>query len=233
MKFHIVRWSPQEVLQGSKVLRDKKRYTLEEAFNSHSMTKLDVIGFIENSRFTDFSIIYEFFNKGKALNDFPLNVAQALNEDVIYYKAHGNHFKVLKRLLAIAKLNKDSTAVNELIPILNSDLGRLYLISSDVGTLIELFENERKVPMDLVRFQLDQMKARMGNIYNLPDFLSEEHDLIGDINAVLKMSNKAQLLSRLHQIKAKMEGILNTNAKAKRRSQSQGRSNTGRKSISQ
>jgi hypothetical protein len=215
LKFHIVRWSPQEVLQGSKVLRDKKRYTLEEAFSSHSMTKLDVIGFIENSRFTDFSIIYEFFNKGKALNDFPLNVAQSLNEDIVYYKAHGNHFKVLKRMLALAKLNKDSTAVNELIPILNSDLGRLYLISSDVGTLIELFENERKVPMDLVRFQLDQMKARMGNIYNLPDFLSEEHDLIGDINAVLKMSNKAQLLSRLHQIKAKMEGILNTNAKAK------------------
>ena len=215
LKFHIVRWSPQEVIHGSKVLRDKKRYTLEEAFNSRSLTKLDVIGFIENNRFTDFSMIYEFFNKGKALNDFPLNVAQALNEDVIYYKAHGNHFKVLKRMLAIAKLNKDSDAVNKLIPVLNSDLGRLYLIVSDVGTLIELLENERKVPMPLVRFQLDQMKARMGNIYNLPDFLSEEHDLIGDINAILKMTNKSQLLSRLHQIKTKMEGILNTNAKAK------------------
>jgi hypothetical protein len=210
-----VRWSPQEVIHGSKVLRDKKRYTLEEAFSSPSLTKLDVIGFIENNRFTDFSIIYEFFNKGKALNNFPLNVAQSLKEDVIYYKAHGNHFKVLKRMLAIAKLNKDSDAVNKLIPILNSDLGRLYLIISDVGTLIELLENERKVPMPLVRFQLDQMKARMGNIYNLPDFLSEEHDLIGDINAILKMTNKAQLLSRLHQIKTKMEGILNTNAKAK------------------
>ena len=215
LKFHIVRWSPQEVINGSKVLRDKKRYTLEEAFSSHSLTKLDVIGFIENNRFTDFSMIYEFFNKGKALNDFPLNVAQSLKEDVIYYKAHGNHFKVLKRMLAIAKLNKDSDAVNKLIPILNSDLGRLYLIISDVGTLIELLENERKVPMPLVRFQLDQMKARMGNIYNLPDFLSEEHDLIGDINAILKMTNKPQLLSRLHQIKTKMEGILNTNAKAK------------------
>jgi len=215
LKFHIVRWSPQEVIHGSKVLRDKKRYTLEEAFSSPSLTKLDVIGFIENNRFTDFSIIYEFFNKGKALNNFPLNVGQSLKEDVIYYKAHGNHFKVLKRMLAIAKLNKDSDAVNKLIPILNSDLGRLYLIISDVGTLIELLENERKVPMPLVRFQLDQMKARMGNIYNLPDFLSEEHDLIGDINAILKMTNKPQLLSRLHQIKTKMEGILNTNAKAK------------------
>jgi hypothetical protein len=215
LKFHIVRWSPNEVLHGSKILRDKKRYTLEEAFSSHALTKLDVIGFIQNNRFTDFSIIYEFFNNGKALNGFPLNVAQSLNEDVIYYKAHGNHFKVLKRMLALAKLNKDSTAVDKLIPILNSDLGRLYLITSDVGTLIELLENERKVPMPLVRFQLDQMKARMGNIYNLPDFLSEEHDLIGDINAILKMTNKAQLLSRLHQIKTKMEDILNSNAKAK------------------
>jgi hypothetical protein len=215
LKFHIVRWSPSEVLQGSKVLRDKKRYTLEEAFSSHSLSKLDVIGFVQNNRFTDFSIIYEFFNNGKALNNFPLNVAQALKEDVIYYKSHGNHFKVLKRMLALAKLNKDSTTVDKLIPVLNSDLGRLYLIISDVGTLIELLENERKVPMNLVRFQLDQMKARMGNIYNLPDFLSEEHDLIGDINAILKMTNKAQLLSRLHQIKSKMEGILNTNAKVK------------------
>jgi len=215
LKFHIVRWSPNEVLHGSKVLRDKKRYTLEEAFSSTSLTKLDVIGFIQNNRFTDFSIIYEFFNNGKALNDFPLNVSQALKEDIIYYKAHGNHFKVLKRMLALAKLNKDSETVNKLVPILNSDLGRLYLIISDVGTLIELLENERKVPMPLVRFELDQMKARMGNIYNLPDFLSEEHDLIGDINAILKMTNKPQLLSRLHQIKTKMEGILNTNAKAK------------------
>jgi hypothetical protein len=215
LKFHIVRWSPNEVLHGSKILRDKKRYTLEEAFSSSSLSKLDVIGFIQNNRFTDFSIIYEFYNNGKVLNEFPLNVSQSLKEDIIYYKAHGNHFKVLKRMLALAKLNKDSATVNKLIPVLNSDLGRLYLITSDVGTLIELLENERKVPMPLVRFELDQMKARMGNIYNLPDFLSEEHDLIGDINAILKMTNKSQLLSRLHQIKTKMEGILNTNAKAK------------------
>jgi hypothetical protein len=216
LKFHIVRWSPNEVIHGSKVLRDKRRYTLEEAFNSQSLTKLDVIALIQNSRYTDFSMIYEFFSKGEPLNEFPLNVAQSLKEDILYYKAHGNNFKVLKRELALAKLTKNSSAVAELVPILNSDLGRLYLISSDISTLIDLFENERKVPMKMVRFELDQMKARMGNIYNLPDFLSEEHDLIGDINAVLKMTNKAQILSRLNQIRTRMDDILNSNAKAKR-----------------
>ena len=215
IKFHIVRWSPLEVIHGVKILRDNRRYSLEEAFNTHSMTKLDAVGLVQNSRFTDFSIIYEFFNNGKALNSFPLNVAQSLNEDIIYYKAHGNNFKMLKRMFALAKLKNDTATVDRILPILNSDLGRLYLIMSDIGTLIELFQNKRNVPMPMVRFELDQMKGRMSNIYNLPDFLSEEHDLIGDINAILKMTQKPQIISRLNQIMKKIEKILNGNTKLK------------------
>jgi len=211
IKFHIVRWTVPEVLAGSKVLRDGRRFTLQEAFSSPAIVKLDTIGLVQNSKFTDFSIIYEFDCGGQTLQPSFEDIGKSLLEDIIAYKAEKNPFKVLKRKFALAKFENDDKAIKKLTPILNSDLGRLYSLLSDVGTLIKLLEEEHKVPMEKMRYEIDQFKSRMASIYTLPDFLKTEHTLLGHIASALKTTSRPQLLSHLQQIEGLLEDSLAKN----------------------
>ena len=213
LKFHIIRWSVPEVLNGSKVLRDKRRFTLQDAFSSPTITKLDTIGLVQNNKYTDFSTIYEFQCNGKVLNPSFEDIGKSLREDIVAYKAENNPFKVLKREFALAKFRGDDKTIKSLTPVLNSDLGRLYSLLSDVGTLIELLEDKHKVPLDKVRYEIDQFKSRMANVYSLPDFLKAEHTLLGHIRSALKTTSREQLLSHLKQMEQLIQTSLTHNTK--------------------
>jgi len=210
IKFHIVRWSVPEILQGSKVVRGR-RFTLQEAFSSPVITKLDTIGLVQNNKYTDFSIIYEFHNRGKVLNPSFEDIGKSLSEDIVFYKNENNPFKVLKRQFALAKFRGDNDTIVRLTPVLNSDLGRLYSMLSDVGTMITLLEDKQNVPMKNLRIELDQFKSRMANVYQLDDFLKSEHTLLGHINSAMKTNNKSQLLSHLRRIEESIQASLTKN----------------------
>jgi hypothetical protein len=185
IKFHTIRWSVKEILANRKRLRDGRYITLDEAFHTPGLCKLDVIGLVEKNRFTDFSMIYEFVNKGKVLNPVPINVSESLEEAVIVNKRQGNYFKALKRMYSLAKWKHNIKEIAKLTPILNSDLGRLYHIISDIDTLIRLL-SDYSVSMDVVRYEIDQFKSRLSNIYQLEDVLKERQDIIGRIESILK-----------------------------------------------
>ena len=96
IKFHILRWTPKEILAGYKTLRDGRRYDLERAFRSPSIVKLDVVGLVANNRYTEFSILYEFHHKGEVLNKVEVDIEKSLAEDVEYYKKK-NPFKAMNK----------------------------------------------------------------------------------------------------------------------------------------
>lgn len=212
VKFHLVRWKVPEVLAGYKILRDGRKYTLEEAFHSPIISKMDVIALVQQNRFTDFSAVYEFYNNGKALNPDKVDINKSLKEDIAYYTLSGNYFKAIKRQFALAKFKDDTAAMKRLTPILNSDLGRIYHILGDVGTLLSLLE-ETQPPLSLVRYELEQFKSRMSNIYTLPSFIKDEHYIIGVIEAALKAPKKDILKARLEEIQTALEKHLNDGAK--------------------
>jgi hypothetical protein len=64
-------------------------------------------------------------------------------------------------------------------------------------------------PSAEIRTQIDQIKSRMGNIYNLKSFLEEEHDIIGEINTILKTPASA-IVGKLVKLITKLSVILNT-----------------------
>lgn len=208
LKFHIVRWSALEVLQGHKKIRGGHTYTLEEAFNSPGLTKLDVIGFVENNRYTDFSCIYEFKNNDTILNPVKIDVVNSLKENILYYKATNSPFKALKREFALAKFKSDYKALKRLNPILNSDLGRIYAVQSDVGTLLALLEDHRGIPLKKIHFEIDQFKRRIASVYEIDEVIKAEPTIDGDIEAMTKMTRKAPLLSRLQSLYDKLQGFL-------------------------
>lgn len=212
LKFHIVRWTPREILEGQKTLRGGRVFTVEEGFSSPTITKLDVISLVQNNRYTDFSMIYYFRNNGRLLNPDLIDVVNSLKENIILYKKKGNYFKVLKRYFALAKFLKKPKIIEVLTPILNSDLGRLYHITSDIGTLITLLE-EYKPNDKMVRSEIDQFINRLSNVYQLKDYLKKEQSILGLIQSTLKDPKKETMVKKLESINQTLSDILNKHSK--------------------
>ena len=184
LKFHIVRWTCAEVARGCKKLRDGRTFTLEEAFCSPGITKLDVVSWVEGNRFTDFSAIYQFRWKGKVLNEEPIEVERTLKENIVALQLEGDFFKSLKRTFSLAKLENNKELLKELTPVLNGDLGRLYHIIGDLKTLKSLLE-EHDPEAEEVRFEIDQFKRRLSTIYTLKDYLKKEPAILRAIDKAL------------------------------------------------
>jgi hypothetical protein len=192
LRFHLVRWKPSEVLKGSLKLRDGREYTLEEAFKAPAIVKLDVVAYVENSRFTDFSIIYLFKNKGKAVNNVNTSDEEnAVKQDLVYYLATRNYFKVAKRMFSLARMKDDGKTLEKLNELLNGDLGRLYSILSDLGTLLFLFENGKSIPYEKIQYELDQFRSRLGNIYSVGSVGSDSI-----LERILKATDKRSDIER-------------------------------------
>ena len=204
IKPHVVRWTMKEAIEGKKTLQNGSVYTLQDAFASRGSVKVDVVGWIQNNRYTDFAMIYFLTSNGKKLYT-PVQFEDEIKESILYYTSTKNYFKVLKREFSLAKFKGETKKMEELSKILNQDLGRIYHILGDIKTLIALFTETQTKPKSLadVRLEIDQFKARMSNIA-LEPFLKEEHTLLGYINSALKTTSVKQLVGLL----TKMEDIL-------------------------
>ena len=174
LKFHVVRWTPSAVLRGYVVLRDGRHLTLAQAFNSPAMVKLDAVAYIQRSRFTDFSIIFTFQNEKDTLNGVDLDFKTELQNSLQSYLTLGSTYKAAKRLFSLARYNDNETLIEKLSAMFNSDLGRLYSIISDAKTIIYLLENKENVSIDKIRYEIDQFRARLGNIYSIGSVGSEK-----------------------------------------------------------
>ena len=205
IKFSTLRWTPTDILQGFLEYRGH-RFDLDDAIESGGMIKIDVISDI-NDRYTEFSVIYDIVDKkGKRLTNVPSNLLRSLQEDILYYNST-DPFKAVKRMFALAKAEKKYKVAELLVPILNSDLGRLYQIIGDMKTLHTLLGFPSK-PLGKIREQLDEMRARFGNIYLLRDFLRSEHDIIGLIETILK-SPETTMEHKIESLIEKLSVILN------------------------
>jgi hypothetical protein len=206
IKFHIIRWTPAEILTGRKKLRDGRVIRLSQACRLPGMAKMDAIGKVQGSRFTEFSVIYEFRNKGKVLNPYRYDIRESLREAAVAYKQDGNYFKVLKRLYTLARYENDLETVKELTPLLNSDLGRLYHIVADMRTLVSLLQQPR-VPIAEIRYEVDQFVGRLSGIYKLEDVLKNEGEVIGRLHSIVKMA-KGPMAKALDRLADQLDGYL-------------------------
>jgi hypothetical protein len=204
-----VRWTVADVLAGR-----KGTYTLQDAFGSRGVTKLDAIGWMNGNHFAEFSVIYEAYNRGKLLNTAPTDIRASLEGDLKEYLEAGQPFKALKRRFSLAKLDDDRATMDTLLPILNGDLGRLYSLASDIGTLLYMLESYDRLPLDQMKFEIDQFKDRFARIWSVKDFLQIEPQLLQKVTVALQKTNtpngRKQMTTALRAIQASIAGMLAT-----------------------
>lgn len=176
LRIGLVRWTPKCILDGFTTLRDGRKYTLEQAIQSPTITKLDITAYVEDARFVECSIIYVFKQNGKTLNKDPSedSVSDSLRESILELDMDKQYFKMAKRIYSLAGVVGKPEAQRKLAPLFNSDVGRLYSIVSDMDTLKGLYEQGHRPDRQRIRDELDGFRVRFGNI-NLPDFKERQH----------------------------------------------------------
>ena len=174
LRFNIIRWNVKEILAGHKTHRGKK-VTLAECFGDPTIAKLDLIILVNNNRFIEVSNLYDLSWKGGRLNAFNMaNIIQNLRDDILSYYCENNPFKMLKRMFSLARFDKKMKLADKLIPILNSDLGRLYIIISDLDTIVQMMEEDLPLPKERIKFELEQIPSRLANIWTLKQIIKAE-----------------------------------------------------------
>ena len=206
LKFQIVRWSPEDVLQGFAYLRNGKTMTLQEAFNTPSRVKLDCIGIV-NGDYTEFSMIYFFFYKDRPINKDDFDIEGSLRDSIESLKAENNHFKVLKRKFVLAKLFDDREELEKLTKTLNSPLGKIYKLYTDVSTLASLLESHTLSP-DRLRYALGRFKDRLRKIYTQDKFLGRQQVLLKDLSEASKSSSIPYSLKVLQYVEGQLSEAL-------------------------
>lgn len=167
LRFGVLRWTPKEVAQGFKETRLKKVVHLEEAMKSKGITKVDVLAWVKDKYMEVSNIVLWTTRSGKTYADIP-EVVQSLKEDIAYYAHEGNYFKVAKRMLSIAKNKREVHAQTVLYSILNSPLGHLSTVVSDLKTLNAF---PQCVTEEKKRKELDAMRDDMAKLY-YPEFFT-------------------------------------------------------------
>jgi hypothetical protein len=211
-RFGVLRWKPKEVLQGFKQYPGRK-ITLEEAFAQGGLIKLDTVAFVENNRFADFSVIYTFYAGGSPITSISKGV-DTIKEDIQELLLLRNYSKVAKRLFSLARYYNKGTAIKQLNQYLNSDFGRLYSLNADAKTLLYLLENEDSIPLEKVKYEIDQFKQRLGSIYTIKGVDSK--GLLKKIDKLTELPStaqgKQQMARDVASLIMKLEGFLNATA---------------------
>ena len=204
IRFNILRWKAKDVLNGYLTLRNGDKFTLEQAFITPAIVKVDVIAYVQNSKYTDFSVIYQFFNNNKVLNDGMMKIEPSLKENVLDYFNDGNYFKMSKRMFALAKLKNWEKDFKVLGQMFNGDLGRIYSVFGDIGTMLYIFQNEQHIQYENIEYEIDNFRNRLSNVYYVAKYLTEEQTVFKIIEriSVLPKTNasKAKFISGLQEL---------------------------------
>ncbi len=208
---NIIRWKVWEVLKGFKILKDGRKFTLEEAFQTPTITKLDVMSWVQNNRFTDFSMIYEFIINGETINPGIKDLEKSILENIYVLHSEKKYYKMAKRLFSLAKYKNNTDILEILSPLFNGDLGRLYIVYGDIGTIEDLFEYENNLPYSKLEFEFNQFKGRLSNI-SLPMYINKEKSMFDKIDILVRMeklpTNKSRILNLLGELKSDLLEIL-------------------------
>lgn len=171
-----IRWTPKQILQKSLI------------GHISGMCKLDVIAYLDNI-YTDLSIIYEFRNNGKLLNEIQTDKQAGLQADVMEYYKEGNYYKCAKRILSLALFKKNKGIIDKLIKLFNSNAGLMYQVISNIQTLIFMFENYDDLGVDKIDSELDTMINRMSKIYDIHAYLRDSDAVVKLIKKIIAIPN--------------------------------------------
>jgi len=152
----ILRWKPQDIINGYVKLIDGTKYSLEQSLEDDTTIKLDIIIPV-GSRFAEVSEMYIY----KQTIDDNSSIKQSLADDIEKFR-HENSMKALKRLYSIISLeDKTDKRLPKLEAFFNSEYGLINKVANDMDVLLLLTEKYPNIAFDKIVSNLQMLKENL------------------------------------------------------------------------
>lgn len=212
----VLRWTPQEILKGKKILPGGIPMTIQQALTFQTHVKIDMITLI-NGRFIEVTnFLFLVFNV-PGRDSWILNFGEANNkkffkeridslvnevEKLFYSKMFYSPFKGIKRLWTLSRNRGDKQMINKLANFVSSDISLLYQIRSEIETMV-LILMHGKSPLATINNALQDIKMRLNyvlefNNEQLKQFAAQIDNIINDkYNKVSLMNNFSKEIKKV------------------------------------
>ena len=122
-----------EYIDGTKKKLNNVNDIKLSMFKNISFIKIDYIVFLDFI-FKEVSIMYIFKENDTDTDD----IIKKLTDDYSELIDNGENFKAMKRVFSIYKIQKDYPNMKKLTSLFNSNLGKIYVINSNLKTILLL-----------------------------------------------------------------------------------------------
>lgn len=184
-KHTVLRWTSKEINLGYKWLIDdegeKYKYYIEDAVQDKGQINVEGIFINADNKYVDCSNFFVLMYKDAEGVEHMLNLPEnALTDEanfrrenlkqsmytLMYSKLEPNLFKVLKRMLSYGKSFQDVQLIEYVYPIINSQLGVLYNLTSQLKTCAKTLKDHKSKylyketlyhTLDSIRFKLQEL----------------------------------------------------------------------------
>jgi hypothetical protein len=209
-KKEVLRWTAKEIHDGKKVVEGMTFNLSDTARDPNAMTKIDMIQFIPSlNRYVE---VTNYFFVGDKKEEYD-NVAYVseLKHSILQCYVKEKYFKLTKRLLSYCLMSNHGKEAEKLYGVVHSGIGIMYQLVSELNAIEYILEHH-KPPIDKLKAQLDAIKYKLGNVYEI-EF--QEADFDSELDAAKKAKSRSDLLNRIKKISEKLDGIVNRVAKRK------------------
>ena len=212
----ILRWKPEEIIQGFKWLRGNVKKTLNDALKDETPVKIDTWQIINGkyTEVTNFFILIYVNEKGEEtflnlpqnyLSDFKNNLKKEVSKYYFSIKDF-KPLKMAKRIWSISRLNGDLKTTNKLTPLLRSDGALVGQVISDISLMIDMLEKLTAPPLNIILPQIDNFKQRLTYSINIP--FDEEH-AYNIIDNVINTNDNNKRIKLLKELKKYLQKYVN------------------------
>lgn len=217
----VLRWSIPELNKGFKILKDihgrKYEYFIEDGICEKAQSNIEGIFIDENNKYVECSnfFVLEYSDENGVhhllnlsddiLNDFSHFTHENLTTSaytLMNSKINCNVMKAVKRLLSYSRSFRNLELMSKVYPIVNSHLGTLYYLMSQLKTVHKIINGHGKKylykqilyhTLDLIRFKLQEL------IFVEYDF-SDIFSIINDVLSKDIYVHREQLTDAIHNI---------------------------------
>ena len=81
-----------------------------------------------------------------------------------------------------------------------------------MDTLLTLFEEHKKVPMSIVRFEIDQFIHRLSTIYTLNSYLKKDDAIVASVRNIARLPD-SKVEPALQSVRDELYDVLQLNSK--------------------
>jgi hypothetical protein len=189
------------------------KYTIEDGFKSSS-AKVDTIALVQKVIHTEINVVYKVVKEEGSKLDIK-EIEEQLKQSLYEYVKEKNYYKMAKRMYAIARLNKDYKTLEKLTEMFNGDLGRIYSLLNESITLITLLENNKSLDLDKIKYEIDNFRYRINNVYTVESFYRKRNKLSSKIKKMINLPNtkssKEELIKDLKSLEKFFYDVLQKN----------------------